>query len=516
MIQKALGSGSNATTYRATTGDGREVAIKALSLHGIKDWKQLELFQREAQVLRALEHPGIPKYIDYFEEDTANDRKFFIVQEVVQGKSLGEMIREGMRATEPEVLRISTELLKIMDYLSSLRPPVIHRDIKPDNIILNGGNWGGAVYLVDFGGVQGVAADAEVMGSTIVGTYGYMAPEQFRGQATPSSDLYSLGATLLYLVSGRPPSSFRQERLRIDYSSSVSLGRPLSTLLDGLLEPHAEDRLSPADALATAEGRRPPVRRGAARLAQRQDQDQDARLAPSGAAPDGPWVTTTTEGTFQVPSPLPSVRWARKPAGSRVVINRTAGRLEVDIPPAGLTANTIGTGAFAVAWNAFVAFWTFSALASGGVLFALFSAPFWWAGAQLAGQAFGGGLLKEYLEVGRRDWALQQELAVLKDNVPQFLGGGRGRRQAGDSDDLAGARVVTTIIVNGDPQTAVELVEGVNTYRFGEGLQLAEQEWIVAQINDHIASIRGAEPMMSDMPPLPTPRVVNHHDSDTP
>ncbi len=75
--------------------------------------------------------------------------------------------------------------------------------MKAENIVLEGGQAGGRVYLVDFGGVQAAAArDALQAGSTIIGTYGYMAPEQFRGQAAPASDLYGLGGTLLYVVSG--------------------------------------------------------------------------------------------------------------------------------------------------------------------------------------------------------------------------------------------------------------------------------------------------------------------------
>lgn len=80
---------------------------------------------------------------------------------------------------------------------------LLDRDIKPENIVLEGGKTGGKVFLVDFGGVQAVAAsESFALGSTVIGTYGYMAPEQFRGAAQPASDLYGLGGTLLYLLSG--------------------------------------------------------------------------------------------------------------------------------------------------------------------------------------------------------------------------------------------------------------------------------------------------------------------------
>lgn len=74
--------------------------------------------------------------------------------QVVDGASLADMLSAGKRPTEAEVLRIARQLLKVLDYLASLRPPVVHRDVKPENIVLAGAEWGGAPYLVDFGGVQ--------------------------------------------------------------------------------------------------------------------------------------------------------------------------------------------------------------------------------------------------------------------------------------------------------------------------------------------------------------------------
>lgn len=97
----------------------------------------------------------------YVEEQHKEAPRLLVLQEVVQGKSLAQMVTSGMRADESEVLRISTELLAILKYLSGLRPPVIHRDIKPENVVLEGGKWGGRVYLIDFGGVQGAASAGE-------------------------------------------------------------------------------------------------------------------------------------------------------------------------------------------------------------------------------------------------------------------------------------------------------------------------------------------------------------------
>ncbi|CAL5229641.1 g13005 [Coccomyxa viridis] len=182
-VVSVLGRGSTGVTYRAEGPDGTSVAVKALSLRRMTNWKQLELFEREAKTLKSLDHPGIPKYIDYLSEDTKRDRGFFLVQEAT---------------------RIAQEMLRILGYLSRCRPAVTHRDVKAENIVLEGGQAGGRVYLVDFGGVQAAAAagDGNQSGSTIIGTYGYMAPEQFCRQATPASDLYGLGGTLLFILSG--------------------------------------------------------------------------------------------------------------------------------------------------------------------------------------------------------------------------------------------------------------------------------------------------------------------------
>lgn len=106
-----------------------------------------------------------------------------------------------------------------------------------------------------------------------------------------------------------------------------------------------------------------------------------------------------------------------------------------------------------------------SAIASGGILFALFSAPFWFAGYQLAGQAFAGALTHERFAIGRNKWRISQELAVLKDGSAKFSGGGKAKQLEGQTEDLTGARLVTTMIVNGVPRTAIEVVEGVRKFR---------------------------------------------------
>ncbi|KAL6757530.1 kinase-like domain-containing protein [Haematococcus lacustris] len=489
-IQQVLGSGSSATTYQARVRDtGQLVAVKALSLAAMRGWKQLDLFQREAQVLSGLSHPGIPRYLDHFEEDDAAGLTFYIVQEMVQGASLASMLQSGMRCDDREAQRIMRDMCDILSYLASLRPPVVHRDIKPDNILLRGGSWGGHVVLVDFGGVAGVgaAADASTFASTVVGTYGYMAPEQFRGAAQPASDLYALGATLLFLLSGRPPFAFPQERMRIDWHSSFKAPSPLWTqLLDGLLEPVAEDRLTAEQAIDLLDGRA-----------------LYTRPVPSK-------VRSQASGVALDTAP------ARKPAGTRVILERIPNRLDVTIPPKGLlNLEAASSAGFAVVWNAFVLAWTVGALAGGGVLFALFSAPFWFAGVKLGKQALGAALLRERLSLSRSTFSLSQELATLNSDKQQaqFTEGRNQKGVCGETADLLGARVATTMIVNGSPVTVVEVLEGVRVHRFGEGLDWAEQQWLVAEINKAVADLQGRVVVPEHFPPPEPPRIVRDDDS---
>ncbi|KAK9822343.1 hypothetical protein WJX74_010055 [Apatococcus lobatus] len=465
---EVLGQGSSGVTYKALDKEsGNEVAVKALSLKRLSNWKQLELFEREAGTLASLSHPSIPRYIAHFEQDTQQDRAFFLVQELAVGKTLAELVEEGQRLDEAEVERIAQQLLAVAEYLGQKRPAVIHRDIKPQNILLQNGKPGGQVYLVDFGGVQAAAASQGSMpyASTIIGTYGYMAPEQFQGSASHASDLYSLGGTLLYLLTGRPPGDFPQERFRTDLSElKGTVGARMQAILEGLLDPHVEDRMTAAQALSVLRG------------------EQDRALSSGSAS------SSSSSASSQLPS------------GSRIQCSRSGTNLVIDIPPAKLLAGErIGTASFAVAWNAFVAFWTVSAIASGGALFAAFSAPFWVAGVQLGKQAFGGSFQSERLELGWADTPGIRKRWRLAARLPSIRGGsvdwnsqatGKGSREAeGACSDLQGAQLVPLAEVNGELQCEVVLKEGTRRHQLGASLSLVEQRWLVQRINQHLESL---------------------------
>ncbi len=225
------------------------MCIKQLFLGSDFEWQHLKLFEREAETLKTLSHPAIPRYLDYLEIDGPDSKGFALVQTYVEGKTLEEHLKAGRTFSESEVKELAKSLLAILMYLHEQNPPVIHRDIKPSNILLHSrsGNSAGQVYLIDFGSVQNQAAK---FGGTItvVGTYGYMAPEQFGGRSVPASDLYGLGATLIYLITGLHPTELPQQDLRIQFAHRAGQLNPnLIDWLEWMTEPSLEIRLYSAE-----------------------------------------------------------------------------------------------------------------------------------------------------------------------------------------------------------------------------------------------------------------------------
>ncbi len=240
QILELVGEGGSGRTYLALDIQSQsEVALKVLSLRGMGDWKTLELFDREAKILAQLEHPAIPRYLDSFRTEVAGEETFCLVQEIAPGRSLTSWVESGHIFSEVELRDIATQVIEILIYLQTFTPPIIHRDLKPQNLLRS---ESGEIYLVDFGAVRDTYHLTVTGGSTIVGTYGYMAPEQFRGQAVLATDLYGLGATLLYLRSGQDPADLPVKQMKIDFRERVKLSFDLANWIDRLLEPIPEDR----------------------------------------------------------------------------------------------------------------------------------------------------------------------------------------------------------------------------------------------------------------------------------
>jgi serine/threonine protein kinase len=250
-IVSILGEGNSGITYAGEdmSHPGVTIAIKVLSFQQTNDWKMWELCDREAKVLAQLQHRGIPRYLNSFHIDTEDDRRFYIVQELVPGKSLAAWVENGWHTNEAGVRQIAQQLLEILVYLQRLNPPVIHRDIKPQNIIRR---EDGSLSLVDFGAVRDTYYSTLMRGSTVVGTYGYMAPEQFQGKAVSATDLYGLGATLLFLLTHRSPTELPANGLAIDFRSHIQVSDSFANWLEKLLEPDANERFVSAQAALIA------------------------------------------------------------------------------------------------------------------------------------------------------------------------------------------------------------------------------------------------------------------------
>ncbi|OZH52242.1 hypothetical protein AFK68_25620 [Hydrocoleum sp. CS-953] len=109
------------------------VVVKLLLFSSDFTWEHLKLFERKAEVLKFIEHPAIPEYLDYFDVEMELGKGFALVQTYIEAKSLSDWIQSGRTFSENDIKAIAKELLKILDYVHSRQPPIIHRDIKPSN-----------------------------------------------------------------------------------------------------------------------------------------------------------------------------------------------------------------------------------------------------------------------------------------------------------------------------------------------------------------------------------------------
>ncbi len=277
-ITGLLGVGGQGRTWLANDlRDDRTVAVKELAIGQALDWKSVELFERETEVLRNLDHPAIPHYVDAFHRESDGEVRFFLVQDFVEGTPLDADI-DGRHWKEDDLLGLLRDALGILSYLHGLSPPVVHRDIKPSNLIQRPD---GSLALIDFGAVSTVSPDL-TGGSTIVGTSGYMPIEQFMGRAEPRTDLYALAATVVHLLTRVHPADLPVERSRIQFEGRARISDGFVELLAELLAPIAQDRPESAQAVIERidELRAPPepieptralVRKGPAPLAKRPD-----------------------------------------------------------------------------------------------------------------------------------------------------------------------------------------------------------------------------------------------------
>ncbi|WOD36994.1 serine/threonine-protein kinase [Nodosilinea sp. E11] len=242
QIQALLGRKPGRQTFLALDLQNQlPVVIKLLLFSPDFTWEDLKLFEREAEILKALAHPAIPQYLDFFEVKIEFGKGFALVQSYIEARSLQQWIQDGCRFSEAELMAIVKALIDILEYLHRLQPPVIHRDIKPSNVLLKNrsGNSPGEIYLIDFGSAQTAAHGGTV---TVVGTYGYMPPEQFGGRSLPASDLYGVGMTLIYLATGQHPADLTQNDLHVEFKHLTTLSGPFISWIEWLTDPSITKR----------------------------------------------------------------------------------------------------------------------------------------------------------------------------------------------------------------------------------------------------------------------------------
>lgn len=207
-VQRRIGGGGMGTVYLAddTRLAGRQCAIKEMSpaqlAPGDRNWA-IQAFRQEAQMLANLHHPGLTNVTDFFPEGG----NWYLVMEYIQGETLESRLGRvpGARFPLDEALRITRQLCEVLDYLHGQQPPVVFRDLKPGNVMLD---EKGQVKLIDFG-VARFFKSGRTQDTVNLGTPGYAAPEQYggMGQTDPRSDIYSLGVLLHQLVTGYNPVS---------------------------------------------------------------------------------------------------------------------------------------------------------------------------------------------------------------------------------------------------------------------------------------------------------------------
>ena len=243
LIQEVIGVGGMGSVYRARDlhfpNVVKLVAVKEMINQAPDPLVRqtiVQNFEREANILATLSHPSIPRIYDYF----TLDNRSYLVLEFVNGKDLEVMLSQtDVFLPEEQVLIWGVELCDVLAFLHSHKPdPIIFRDMKPSNVMINQHNH---IVLVDFGIAKSFQSGQK---GTMIGTEGYSPPEQYRGEASTKADIYALGATLHHLLSRRdprlePPFSFAERPIR-KINPNVSI--ELETVVNTALQYNAEDR----------------------------------------------------------------------------------------------------------------------------------------------------------------------------------------------------------------------------------------------------------------------------------
>lgn len=250
QVLRTLGQGGMGTTYLAwEPGISSErpqlLVLKEMNADMARIAKAQELFEREAHTLKTLHHPGIPEYYDFF----VQDGKKYLAMELIHGEDLEKQVLARGPITPANAIAWMIQTCEVLDYIHSRNPPLIHRDIKPANLMLRRADR--RIVVLDFGAVKEIGTAP----STRIGAEGYAAPEQERGQPLIQSDLYAIGPTLIFLLTGETPFKFYRPRgrgYRFDIANIPTITPQLRDVIERVTEPIARDRYVNAQELAKA------------------------------------------------------------------------------------------------------------------------------------------------------------------------------------------------------------------------------------------------------------------------
>jgi serine/threonine-protein kinase len=251
-IVRRIGGGGMGAVYLAkdrNLGDAPRAVKEMVEAHldPAQHEKAIGDFKRESLLLTSLEHTCIPTIYDYFYDASAS--RFYLVMKYISGGDLASRMRSaiGGRIDERTVTDWGMQVADVLDYLHSRPKPIIYRDLKPANLMIDGNT--GRVMLIDFGIARWVTQQEK--GVTAVGTMGYAPPELFSGRVQPASDVYSLGATMFHLLTGSDPQD--NPLLIFDFSKNPrprqiapSLSTEIEQILMRSVEYRPEDRFRSA------------------------------------------------------------------------------------------------------------------------------------------------------------------------------------------------------------------------------------------------------------------------------
>lgn len=251
QVLRTLGRGGMGTTYlawdkhRTVKNAPLLLVLKEMNADMARIAKARELFEREARILKSLDHPGIPKYYDFFVE---NNHKYLVMQ-LIHGHNLEQFVNQRGETDPERTIKWMIQVCDILQYLHNLEPPLVHRDIKPANLMLR--NLDSRLMLLDFGAVKELGTALE----TRIGVEGYSAPEQYRGKPCPQSDIFGVGTTIIFLLTGNTPMQYYRyqgNKFEFDIGSIPNLPPNLSQVLTKACHSEPGDRYQTAEELSAA------------------------------------------------------------------------------------------------------------------------------------------------------------------------------------------------------------------------------------------------------------------------